>query len=141
MSPVLSGFSDCLFFLLLRQVSLRRGCAGVKEEVEGGNLRASPPRAPLGKSKMPRCHLTIPLLVNPRGDATGSRARVSPSRAEVTCWEQLPVLPARLSGSFWLPGFPFNPPPRVPPGLFTPIPTPRGFPTLHHNRPEHSPSL
>lgn len=140
MSPVLSGFSDCLF-LLLHQVSLRKGCAGVKEEVKGGNLRASPPQAPLGKSKMPRCYLTISLLVNPRGDATGSRARVSPSRAEVTCWEQLPVPPAGLSGSFRLPGFPFNPPPRIPPGLFTPIPTPRGFPTLHHNRPEHSPSL
>lgn len=116
-----------VFFLLLHQVSLRKGCAGVKEEVKGGNLRASPPQAPLGKSKMPRCYLTISLLVNPRGDATGSRARVSPSRAEVTCWEQLPVPPAGLSGSFRLPGFPFNPPPESPPGFSHLSPPPADF--------------
>ena len=96
-----------LSYLLLCQVSIRRGCVGVREEVEGGNLGPSP-GASLGESETPRCHLTIPLLVNPRGDSTGSRAPVSPSRAEVTCWEQLPGTPAGLSGSPKLPGFPLN---------------------------------
>lgn len=86
----------------------------VGEEVVRGNLRASPTGAAVGESATPRCHLTIPLLVNRRGDSTGSRAPVSLSRAEVTCWERLPGPPAGLSGSSRLPGFPLNLPPRVP---------------------------
>lgn len=72
---------------------------GVGEEVDGGNLGVSPPRAAHGESETPRCHLTIPLLVNLRGDSMGSREPLSSSRAEVTCWERPPGPPAGLSGS------------------------------------------
>lgn len=106
--------------------------------MEGGNLSAFPLGAALGGSETPRCHLTIPLLVNPRGDSTGSRAPVFPSRAEVTCWERLPGPPAGLSGSSRLLGFPLNPPPRVPRGFSHLFPAPADF---HPNPPGHSASL
>lgn len=112
---------------------------GVGEEVEGGNLLASPPGTAVGESGTPRCHLTIPLLVKRCRGSTGSRAPVSPSRAEVTCWEPLLDPPAGLSGSSRLPGFPLNPPPRVPQGLFTTSPTPPA--DFHHNPPGHSATL
>lgn len=93
---------------------------GVGEEVDGGNLRASPPGAALGESETPRCHLTILLLVNRREDSTGNRAPVCPSRAEFTCWERLLGPPTGLSGCSGLPGFPLTPPPRVPRALSQP---------------------
>ena len=101
---------------------------GVGEEVAGGNLRASPPGAALGESATPRCHLTIPLLVNRREDSTGSRAPVCSPRAEVTCWEGLPGPPAGLSGSSRLLGGRLTPPRRVPGAFHTsPSPLPRQF--------------
>lgn len=93
---------------------------GVGEEVAGGNLRASPPGAALGESETPRCHLTIPLLVNRREDSTGSRTPVCSPRAEVTCWEGLPGPPAGLSGSSRLLGCRLTPPRRVPGAFHTP---------------------
>lgn len=71
-----------------------------------GTLGPSPPRAAQGELETPRCHLTIPLLVNRREDATGSGRPASPSRAEVTCWERLLDPPAGLSGSVLRPGYP-----------------------------------
>lgn len=97
------------------------------EEVAEGNLRASPPRAALGESATPRCHLTIPLLVNRREDSTGSRTPVCSPRAEVTCWEGLPGPPAGLSGSSRLLGCHLNPPRRVPGAFHTP-PSPSPLP-------------
>lgn len=113
-----------LSYLLLGQVSLR---GWVGEEKSWGTLVTSPPGAAQGESETPGCHLTIPLLVNRRGDATGSRGPASPSRAEVTCWERLLGPPAGLFSSVLRPGTPpstFHP---VALGPFFTLPLPSDF--------------
>ena len=102
---------------------------GVGEEVAGGNLRASPPRAALGESATPRCHLTIPLLVNRREDSTGSRTPVCSPRAEVTCWEGLPsrLLGCRLTPPRRIPGAFHTPPSPSPLPISTTIPRTQSF--------------